>query len=387
MRVKLADAFELQMGKTPDRSDASCWNGAHKWVSIADLTKAGKCITETKETISDLGVSKSGIKQVPKGTVIMSFKLSIGKTAITTEDLYTNEAIMAFIDKGIYDIDTDYIYHLFASKDWSNGTNKAVLGLTLNKATLGQIEIEIPPITEQKQAVIVLDKVDQLISLRKKQLQKLDDLVKSRFFEMFGDPEYNSKAWSIYPLEKLCTVGSSKRIYQNEQSIKGVPFWRISDLVCKMDTGNAESGLFIPEEKYIELKISGLVPNTGDILVTSRGTLGRCYIVKKEDCFYFQDGMISWLSHFSDDITPLYLKYLFEMPGIKKQIDEMQAGSTVAYLSIAMLKKLKIMVPSRAAQNDFSKIINQIDESKQTIQHGLDKLEQMKQVLMQKYFG
>lgn len=278
-----------------------------------------------------------------------------------------------------------YNYRIGGTKPYQNKTTG--LHNLQTEQYICNTEIHETSYIGQKRIAAILDKVDVLISLRKKQLQKLDDLVKARFVEMFGDPEYNSKAWSIYPLEKLCTVGSSKRIYQNEQSIKGVPFWRISDLVCKMDTGNAESGLFIPEEKYIELKISGLVPNTGDILVTSRGTLGRCYIVKKEDCFYFQDGMISWLSHFSDDITPLYLKYLFEMPGIKKQIDEMQAGSTVAYLSIAMLKKLKIMVPSRATQNAFSKIINQIDESKQTIQHGLDKLEQMKQVLMQKYFG
>ncbi len=91
----------------------------------------------------------------------------------------------------------------------------------------------------------------------------------------------------------LCNVESSKRIYQEEQTMERVPFWRISDLVSKMDTGNVESSLFIPESRYEELKEQGLVPEPGDILVTSRGTLGRCYIVDPDDRFYFQDGIFA----------------------------------------------------------------------------------------------
>lgn len=100
MKVKLSQAFDLQMGKTPSRNNTSYWNGNKKWISIADIGNAGKYISETKECISDVAISESGIKIVPKGTVVMSFKLSIGKTAITAEDMYTNEAIMAFIDNG-----------------------------------------------------------------------------------------------------------------------------------------------------------------------------------------------------------------------------------------------------------------------------------------------
>ena len=115
--VKLSDMFTLQMGKTPSRDNSAYWNGTHKWVSIADLGKAANYITDTKECITDMAVSETGIKATPKDTVVMSFKLSIGKTAVTAEEIYTNEAIMSFIDKGIYDFDIDYIYHLFSCKD------------------------------------------------------------------------------------------------------------------------------------------------------------------------------------------------------------------------------------------------------------------------------
>ena len=107
--VKLKDVFELQMGKTPARSNAEYWGGKNKWIAISDLSDDTKNIYETKEYITDKAVQESGIRKVKKGTVIMSFKLSIGKVAITGEDMYTNEAIMAFIDKGKYNLDTQYL--------------------------------------------------------------------------------------------------------------------------------------------------------------------------------------------------------------------------------------------------------------------------------------
>ncbi len=387
MRVKLSDAFELQMGKTPARNEASFWNGSNKWVSISDLGNSGKYIKDTKECITDRGVSESGIKIVPANTVIMSFKLSIGKTAITEEELYTNEAIMAFIDKGIYDIDVNYIYHLFGNMDWSEGSNKAVMGITLNKATLSQKKIYLPDIQTQRSIATTLDTLTSLIDKRKHQLSLLDDLVKSRFIELFGDPEHNEKQWDVSKLDALCSVSSSKRIYQNELSMEGVPFLRISDLVNRMDTGSTECELYIPEERYEELKTLGLVPVTGDILITARGTLGRCYTLTENDRFYFQDGMITWLYDFDKSLTTNYLTHLFAMSGFRKQIDSLQAGSTVAYLSISMTKKLNVMLPPLELQNQFAAFVEQVDKSKSAVRKAIDELETLKKKLMQEYFG
>ena len=248
-------------------------------------------------------------------------------------------------------------------------------------------QFNLDAMERQKEIVASLQKVETFIKVRQQQLQKLDELVKARFVELFGDPEFNTFGWDTEELGTLCDVGSSKRIYQNEQSQEGIPFWRISDLISKMDIGVADSGLFIPEERYVELKNAGLVPTTGDILVTSRGTLGRCYIIKDEDKFYFQDGMISWLSSYVDGITPLYLQYLFTLPGFRKQIDGMQAGSTVAYLSIAMLKKLRVMVPPIETQNCFALFVEQLDKSKVAVQKSLDEAQLLFDSLMQQYFG
>ncbi len=387
MRVKLGEVFDLQMGKTPARNNPDYWNGDNAWVSISDLGNAEKYIDRTKEKITDKGVKESGIKIVPKGTVIMSFKLSIGKTAITAGDMYTNEAIMAFLDKKICEMDTDYLYHLFSGFDWSAGTNKAVMGLTLNKATLSKKEIPLPPITEQRKIAAVLDKVCELISLRHKQLERLDLMVKARFVEMFGDQYTNKKDWLIVNLEELFSISSSKRIYQDEQSRTGIPFFRISDLIQKISTGKNTAEIFIPMEKYEELKRLDLVPKSGDILITSRGTLGKCYVVSDEDKFYFQDGMISWLYNRDKRITVTYIVCLFEMPWFRKQIDDIPTGTTVNYLSIERLKKLKIMLPDIKTQKNFSDFVTEIDKLKLPIQRSLDTLEVLKKSLMQEYFG
>ncbi len=225
-------------------------------------------------------------------------------------------------------------------------------------------EFNLCDLSEQEKIVSTLSKIEKIITHRKQQLEKLDLLVKARFVEMFGDPEFNNYNWDTFKMAELCTVSSSKRVYQSELTNEGVPFLRISDLVNRMDYNTETCDLFISEEKYSDLLNNGLVPQKDDILVTARGTLGRCYIVKDTDRFYFQDGMITWLSSYSEKIIPVYISYLFSMHGIKKQIEEMQAGSTVAYLSIAMTKKLSIMLPPLDLQTQFADFVQQVDKSR-----------------------
>lgn len=266
-------------------------------------------------------------------------------------------------------------------------TKKSVNQASFTVTALKELEIPLPSLDEQRRIAAVLDKVTDLIAQRRAQLDKLDLLVKSRFVEMFGDPEYNNKNWEIVPLSTVCSVGSSKRIYQNEQSTQGIPFLRISDLMNLINTGILTTNLYIPEKRYKELQLKGQVPKSGDILVTSRGTLGQCYIIKDYDKFYFQDGMISWLSAFKDNITPLYLSYLFAMPGFHKQIDAMQAGSTVSYLSISMIKKLKVMIPDIKKQQDFAKFITEKSSLKSILTQSLTQLQTLKKTIMQEHFA
>ena len=226
---------------------------------------------------------------------------------------------------------------------------------SIPKKDLFELPIILPDLATQKHITDIISYANKLIEICKSILEKTDTLVKSRFVEMFGDTEINSNDYPVYKLNDLCTVSSSKR--------------------------------FIPEEKYVELCNNDLVPKADDILITSRGTLGKCYIIQEKDKFYFQDGMISWLYNLDKCIIPLYISLLFDTRDIKRQIENLQSGSTVAYLSIAMLKKLNIVVPPLDLQKQFADFVAQTDKSKLAVKQILEKAETLKKSLMQEYFG
>ena len=339
----------------------------------------GKDVGFTTEELAGDRLSEGEIISIPWGGIptvkYHKGKFVTGDNRIATSkdiDKLTNKYLYYFMRGNIHEIASYY-----RGASLKHPCMKDILKMT----------ISYPSVQEQDKICGQFDVLEQIIEVRKQELQLLDDLIKARFVEMFGNPDLNEKEWDINKMERLCEVSSSKRIYQNEQSVIGIPFLRISDLVNRMDTGSKECDLYIPEEKYEELKDQGLVPIKGDILLTARGTLGRCYIIQENDEFYFQDGMITWLSNFNEKITSLYIAYLFSMPGFRKQIDALQAGSTVAYLSISMTKKLDIMVPPIELQNQFADFVHQVDKSKVAVQKALDETQMLFDSLMQKYFG
>ncbi|MEG1385354.1 MAG: restriction endonuclease subunit S, partial [Oscillospiraceae bacterium] len=362
-KVKLGDLCDIQSGGTPSRSNKDYWvNGTVPWVKIGDIKS--KYVEDTKEYITDLGLQNSSAKLLDKGTILYTIFATLGETAILNIDACTNQAIAGLkITSG--KVLTDFLFYFLISKKQSViEIGRGVAQNNINLSILKNMQVKLPPLDEQKKISNELDKTTDIITKRKIQLEKLDLLVKSRFIEMFGEPETNTKHWCIMKLADLCSVGSSKRVLQSEQSNCGVPFLRVSDLVRRMDTDELSSDLFITEERFVNMNKHGQVPTEGDILVTSRGTLGRCYIWREKDRFYFQDGMISWLSKFSECITPAYIAFLFSMAGFRKQIDKLQAGSTVAYLSISMIRQLEVMVPDVALQTQFSTFVHQVDKSK-----------------------
>ena len=157
----LKKLFNLQMGKTPARAEKRLWEtGDHRWISIADMSTYGKYTGDTKEYLSDLAVRETGIKIVPKGTVIMSFKLTVGRTAITSEDIYTNEAIMAFIPK-TDQFNLDYLRYALHYYDWTDGLQNAVKGVTLNKAIIGDAVFSIPAMELQNRFASFVERSDK----------------------------------------------------------------------------------------------------------------------------------------------------------------------------------------------------------------------------------
>ena len=193
---------------------------------------------------------------------------------------------------------------------------------------------------------------------------------------MFGRTETvtsNLSAWPSYEIRELYDVKSSKRIYAKELTTSGIPFLKVGDVLERINTGESHPTVFISEQKYCELKESGLVPKAGDILVTSRGTIGKCYILADDDAFYFQDGMISWLKAKCDcRLLPEFTAALFAEEGFLKALDEVTNKTTVTYISLDKLAGLKVICPPEEKQREYLDFLRQSDKSKYLIANILD---------------
>ena len=384
--VKLSDVFTLQMGKTPSRNNPDYWNGNHKWLSIADFGMNGKYINKTKECITDAAVAESGIKATPHNTVVMSFKLSIGKTAITVKDIFTNEAIMSFIDKGTYPIDVNYIYHLFSGKDWSKGTNKAVMGTTLNKATLSQITIPLPPIESQYQIADNLEKVSKLIDICNTILNKLDILVKSRFVEMFGDPILNSKGWEMTTIGEIVTevkYGTSR------PAIDGGKY-----AYLRMNNLTYDGYLDLADLKRIDIpdsEIEKCIVRKGDVLFNRTNSIelvGKTCVFDKDEDMIIAGYIIR--VRLKPVMLPLIMSYFMNTDALKKKLRSMAKGAVnQANINAQELKAIKIYLPPTDLQQQFADFVAQTDKSKYCLvgEQILGKAEMLIKILKQEYFG
>lgn len=363
MRVKLKDIFDLQMGKTPSRSNLEYWNTTdYKWISIADLTKTSKYIFETKEYLSKSAIKDSGIKVIPANTVVMSFKLSIGKTAITKEDMYSNEAIMAFKDKHVINIIPEYIFYLFKYKNWEEGSNKAVMGKTLNKATLSEIEVEICSIEKQRQIVSILDKIMSSVDGRKQELQLLDELIKARFVEMFGDPVANDKGWKMKPLLDMGKCKNGMNFHYDDSGVEisclGVGDFKDLSVIDNTKKLSIVSLNEMPSEEYL-LK-------DGDIVfVRSNGNkdlVGRSLAIYPGKLpTTFSGFCIRYRIH-DDEITVPYLLRVLKMESMRKKMAG--RGANIQNLNQQILGTLVIPVPPIELQNQFVDFVRAIDKSK-----------------------
>lgn len=239
------DIFDLSLGRTPSRSNPSYWNGTYPWVSIADMSR-NKYISHTKEHITSDAIFDTNIPIVKKGTVIMSFKLSIGKVCITDIDLYTNEAIMAFSPKPHYQIFPEFLYYYLTFYKWDKG-NEVLLGVTLNKRTISQSIAAIPQsLSEQQRIVEILDaefaKIDALKANAEKSLQAAKDLFRTILKEKF-----NNNSWQLSTIGVECKTGAGgtpNKMYKEYYEGGDIP-WLRSGEVCSRNIYNTE--LFITQ--------------------------------------------------------------------------------------------------------------------------------------------
>lgn len=247
----LAELCEVRIGRTPRRDTPKYWGGSATWLTIRDLNQDS--VSSSKEQISDVAVSECMPPPVPAGTLLFSFKLSIGRMAIAGCPLWTNEAIAALPIRDPNALSVNFLKYALMAKTHDSAADSAVLGKLLNKKKVEQIRIPVPPLAEQNRIVKLLDEADAIRKLRAQADQRTADLIPALFHQMFGDPVTNPMGWPIRPFGELAKNQDGKRkpVKESDRAamVGEVPYYGASGIIDHVDEHLFdEPGLLIAED-------------------------------------------------------------------------------------------------------------------------------------------
>lgn len=259
------------------------------------------------------------------------------------------------------------------------------IGGSLTRAQPKRVaEYPVPVLDRQKQDRIatVLNKIANIISLRKQELKAYDELIKSRFIEMFGDPEQNPNGYPIKDFDEisvLVTDGEHATPHRTEKGIYLLSARNILNHALQLDDVD-----YIDEDEYARIA-QRVVPQAGDVLISCSGSIGRCCVVP--DGLQFQMVRSVALIRFDNTINPIFAEWLITSDELQRQIALSATQSSQANLFQGKIRKLHGYVPPMEFQQEFVAFVEQTNKSKLTIQKSLDELETLNKALMQKYFG
>ncbi|OYY74287.1 MAG: hypothetical protein B7Y40_06040 [Gammaproteobacteria bacterium 28-57-27] len=307
----LRDLITFKGGGTPSKQVVEYWNGNIPWATVKDFTST--TLSATQDFISQEGLKNSAANLIPKGHVIIPTRMSLGKVAINEIDLAINQDLRALVPQ--VPLDARFLLHAVLSlKDEiiRKGSGATVKGITQDE--LYKLEIAFPPIDDQIRIAHLLGKVEGLIAQRKQHLQQLDDLLKSVFLEMFGDPVRNEKGWDIHPCEKAVLDISSGTSYGGEDRTFTSP-----DEVGVLKISAVTKGTFDPTEFKVVNKAQ--ITKTlrfvkrGDFLFSRANTVelvAACCVVPQDYTRLFLPDKLWVLTLNAELVNPQFFNYLLK---------------------------------------------------------------------------
>lgn len=376
MMTRLGDVCTVISGSTPKTSVAEYWDGDIKWITPAELNEDSFYLYDSQRHITELGKEKTGLSYMPIGTVILSSRAPIGKTAIAGCEMCCNQGFKNLICSD--DIFNEYLYYFLKGKtDYLNSLGRGATFKEISKSIVENIEIRLPALEEQKQIARQFGEIYRLISLRKQQLARLDELVKARFVELFGDPVASENKRKLSEIGRIFTGNTPSMKEPSYYESNDIPFIKPSDL--------NESGVTNIEgvEAYISEKarpVARIIPPNA-VLVTCIGTIGKIGITSRESCCNQQINFVVP----NDGINSLYLAYCLTF--FKSTLQNIANAPVVPIINKTQFSELEVPVFDIDKQNQFAAFVEQTDKSKVVVQKALDEAQLLFDSLMQKYFG
>lgn len=359
--VDFNKVFPIKMGKTPPRGDTSCWDTNkttnNKWVSIADISaNEGGILLDTKEYITDTAAAK--IFKAKRGSLLMSFKLSIGKMAFAGVDLFTNEAIIAIPESPLYNL--RFLYYYISGYDWKHLTDGAdkVKGKTLNKESIGRIQLPVISLSEQGEIVAYLDKEFALIdALREKatlQLQAAKDLFQSVYDSALSPKQ----SWCFKKLKDVAIYrrGSFPQPYGNTEWYGGVgemPFVQVAEL--QEDNLN----LMFPTRKNISKlaqPMSVFVP-AGSVLVSLQGSIGKVAISQYDS---YVDRTVAIFFDYKEKMDKTFFAYSLKRKFAEERLKA--RGTTIKTITKEEFAEFSIPLPTLSEQEEIVRKLDALSE-------------------------
>ena len=378
MGVRLGNICRFQSGGTPSKGKPEFFNGTIPWITTTALNGGNVGKESAVDWISEQAIKESAAKIVPAFSIMVGTRVGVGKVAINTTSMSTSQDIVSLLD-----IDENVWSKAFLCKFLqSKGTflNSQARGATIKGIKIDVLsELELPeiPMEEQQHISQIIDKIKAIIVIRQQQLQKLDELVKARFVELFGPCQ------SMTSMNELCSIITDGTHQPPKFHTDGIPFIFVSNLVKNTVTYNAEK--FISEETYSELYKRTPI-EVGDLLLSTVGSYGHPAVVVEDRKFLFQRH-IAYLKPKRDIVNSFYLHAALLSPDSQRQIEEKVKGIAQKTLNLSEIRKILIPLPSIEDQNAFEVFVKQTDKSKVAVQKALDEAQLLFDSLMQKYFG
>lgn len=384
---KLGEVCEINIGRTPERGNSKMWDKEKKtdnvWLSIADLNNTEKgYISDSTEYVSDNAVPK--MKLVKANTLLMSFKLTIGRCAITKRDLFTNEAIAALpiLDKNL---DLFFLKYYLENFDWAKLTegDVKVKGKTLNKEKLKEVPITLPPLEEQKRIVKILDEkfamLETVKANAKANLQNAKDLFQSQLTKAFSNT-----TWEMQKLSEITEVKDGTHDSPSYYS-EGIPFVTQKNITPSgFDLTNTKRISLQDHEKFY--KRSNV--EYGDIIIAMIGAnRGMSCIVNTREVFSIKNvGLIKK----SEKTNQEYLAYYLKSEVAQKYVSDASNGGAQEFIGLTSLRKFPIPLPPLSEQKRIVKELDTLSEKTKALQDIYKKIlldcDELKQAFLQKAF-
>ena len=381
MKYKLGELCDVVSGGTPSRAITEFWEGGTiPWIKIGNIK--GKYVGEVDEYITQAGLEGSSAKILSAGTILFTIFATLGEAGILTIRACTNQAIAGITIKNQSEALTDYLYYFLKSKkSHVTSLGRGVAQNNINLSILRNFEVPIPALSMQKQIVDVLNKAEKIIEARQRQLQKLDELVKARFIELFGT-ETEFDKWPCCTIGDVADVCVGVVIKPTQYyTDKGIPAFRSLN-IGEMHVKDSD-WVYFTEEGHQKNQKS--VVHKNDVLVVRSGAPGTaCVATEKYDGYNAVDIIIAHPDN--SKVNSIFLAAFTNMPHGMNQIRERTGGAAQQHFNVGGYKAMRLIMPSIELQNQYAAFAEQTDKSKVAVQKALDEAQLLFDSLMQKYF-